>query len=360
MREKRNTYLFVLVLVIIVVAVAIGIIKTHGTTPKLVAMEIDPEKIMGTECHIVAVTSPRKAAKKQDALESVEQILRGIEGKMSTYLENSEISLLNNAVTNQKITVSESTADVLELSKKIYTQSDGAFDITVKPLVTLWKNAGKENKLPSEDEIVTARAISYIDSISISGTEAWKDSDTTSIDLGGIAKGYAVDKGVEELQKAEFKGGFVDIGGDIRCFGPSVAFDKWDVVVADPFEKSLQQPLMTLFVTDKAVCTSGNYQRFSTIDGKNYSHILDPRTGYPADAVPSATVIANSAAVADAWATALSVLGVDGFDNLPKSDGIEAMIVTGTSEGFKIHMTAGFAEYIKEKLPDEWEVEIIQ
>jgi thiamine biosynthesis lipoprotein len=360
MREKKNSYLFILILVILAVAVVIGIIKTTGTTPKFVAMEANPERIMGTECRIVAVATPKKAAKKKDALAGVEQVLRDIEAKMSTYLEDSEISLLNKAMTNQKVTISESTVEVLELSKKIYTQSDGAFDITVKPLVTLWKNAGKENKLPSEDEIATARAISYIGSISIDGDTAWKDSDTTSVDLGGIAKGYAADKGLEKLQKADFNGGFVDLGGDIKCFGHAPSFDKWDVIVADPFEQTHKQALMTLFITDKSVCTSGNYQRFSTIDGKNYSHIIDPRTGYPADAVPSATVIADNAAVADAWATALSVLGVDGFDYLPKADGIDAMIVTGSSDNFKIHMTAGFAAYIKEKLPDGWEVEIIQ
>jgi thiamine biosynthesis lipoprotein len=359
MLKKRISILFILILAIVVLAVIV-IIKMTDNASNLVTMEENPGKLLGTECRIVGVTNQRIDKKKKDALKIAEHFLRDLETKISTSLQDSEISLLNKAITNQKITISESTAEILELSKQIYVKSDGAFDITNKPLITLWQNAEKEGKQPPEDEIATARAISYIDSISVSEDTAWKDSDTTVVDLGRIARGYAAERAVDILQIGGFKGGMVDLDGDMKCFGPSLNSEKWDVVIYNPFDLTKQQILMTLFVTDKGVCTSKDFQITSTVDGKSYSFNIDPRTGYPLDPVPLVTVIADSAAVADAWSTAFSVLGVDGFSKLLKSDGIDAMIVTGSPEKFKITMTAGFESYIKEKLPDDWDVEIIQ
>ena len=350
----------ILVVSVIAVLVVILFVISRETTSKLTAIEANPGSILGAECHIVAVTTQGKADRKKDALNNVEQVLRDIELKMSADIEGSEISLLNKAVTNQKIAISDSTSYVLLLSRKIFLQSDYAFDITTKPLITLWQDAGKEGKRPSVEEVNTARSISYFISLTVEGNTVWKDSDTTVVDLDGIARGYAADIGVEDLKNKGFKGGLIDLGGDIKCFGPSSSSDKWDVPIYSPFDQSGQQVFMTLLITDKAICTIRDFQVTSTVDGKNYGFNIEPRTGYPNQSAWLTTVIADEAAIADAWSSALSVLCSDGFDNFRKSDGIEAMVVTGTPDNFTITMTAGFESYIKEKLPDDWIVEIIK
>ncbi|MCK4602007.1 MAG: FAD:protein FMN transferase, partial [Phycisphaerae bacterium] len=165
-----------------------------------------------------------------------------------------------------------------------------------------------------------------------------KTTDTASLDLGGVAKGYGIDRAVEAMIQAGCRGGLIDVGGDIRCFGRSA----WTVAVRDPFGRT--EPVAVLRLRGGAVCTSGNYERYYEIAGRRYSHIIDPRTGRPVDFAPSVTVVAPAAMTADAWATALSVLGVDGLALLGEDSGIEAMIVVGTPDSFEVYGTKGFED----------------
>jgi thiamine biosynthesis lipoprotein len=130
-----------------------------------------------------------------------------------------------------------------------------------------------------------------------------------AIDLDGIAEGYAMDRAAEVLQRADVEGGTVDVGGDLRCFGRAPAGAGRPLDIRNPFAAANRGALA---VGDGAVCISGSYARFSVIAGTRYGHILDPRTAWPAEVVPSATVVAPAAMTADVWATALSVLGAEG------------------------------------------------
>jgi thiamine biosynthesis lipoprotein len=210
----------------------------------------------------------------------------------------------------------------------------------------LWRQAGKRGRLPTEAELERARAASRWELIALTPTGAIKQAAGAGVDLGGIAKGYGIDRAVAALRGAGAIGGLVDVGGDLRCFGEAPHGQAWTVQVKDPFGGD---PLGELRLRDAAVCTSGNYARFTEIEGRRYSHIVDPRSGVPADAVPSATVAAPTALSADIWATALSVLGRDGLARLPQ--GVEALLVVGSKEDFRVFCTAGFRDLMKAPLP---------
>jgi thiamine biosynthesis lipoprotein len=134
----------------------------------------------------------------------------------------------------------------------------------------------------------------------------------------------------------------VEIGGDVRVFGSKPDGSPWRVGVQNPFHPDEGPWLRRLALRDAAICTSGNYRRFSMVQGRRISHILDPRTGQPVSATASVTVVAPTATQADAWATALSVLGPEGLSLIPDHDKIEAMIVTGTAQEHTVHTTDGF------------------
>ena len=216
--------------------------------------------------------------------------------------------------------------------------SDGAFDATYAPLFRLWSDAGLAGALPSDQEIAAARALCGWGKFELSPGGAVKNAAGARMDLGGIAKGFGIDQAVEAMAEAGCAGGIVDVGGDLRVFGDKPDGTPWALAVRDPFGPGM---IGIVHLEEGALCTSGNYERFSIIDGQRYSHIIDPRTGRPTDTNPSVSVIAPTAAVADAWATALSVLGPEGLALLP--DGVDAMIVTGEPDDFQITWTDGFA-----------------
>ena len=328
----------------IALLVAVGLWKTRGSLPERMAFSSHPEGIMGTECSLTAVVSADNRAKRAErALQDAEAALRRVDVLMSTYMNNSEISRFNAASAGETVPMSQQTLEVLRTARAFVLQTDGAFDVTCRPLIQLWKRAGKQGVLPTPEELSQARAMSSWDDIRLLETGAVKSVSSARIDLGGIAKGYAIDRAIDAMVAAGCSGGLVNVGGDLRCFGGKSDTTGYEIDINSPFESRIWT---TIKIRNGAVCTSGNYARFVTIAGRRYSHITDPRTGMPADAVPSVTVIAPTAVVADAWATTLSVLGPSGLKLLSGSGGIDAMIVAGTSQDYRIHTTKGFIEML--------------
>jgi thiamine biosynthesis lipoprotein len=303
-----------------------------------------PEGIMGTSCQISVVMDFRDQDKAERILDSAEARIRYIESLASNWIENSEISEFNRMEPGSYDFNAHNLA-IFEAGKAAFESTQGAFDMTCRPMIELWKQAGKAGHLPDDQAIVAARALSNWDQIEFTEEETIKkEQATTRVDLGGIAKGYAIDLALEIMQSLGAQGGLVDIGGDIRFFGvPASENGAWKVAIRHPRK---DEPLAHLNLLEGAsVCTSGNYVRYVTIDGVKYSHILDPRTGLPTKDVPSVTVVAPIAMEADIWATALSVLGKDGLEILP--EGIEAMLVMGESESaFEIFSSPGFEQLI--------------
>ena len=300
-----------------------------------------PAGIMGTDCSLTVVMEGSARDSGKNALNAAEQALRKLEALMSTKLEASEISRFNQAPAGREISLSPETASVLHLARGYAETTSGAFDVTCLPLIQLWRQSAEEGRLPASSAIQKARSQSDWSQIQLDGNRTSKLSDTAGVDLGGIAKGYAIDLAVEAMRQAGASGGMVDVGGDIHCFGISPSDGGWSVGILDPYKRKV---FARLRLKTGAVATSGNYYRFFEINGKRYSHILDPRNGRPSDAAPSVTVAAPTAAAADAWATALSVLGLEGLASIPAGQGIEALVITGEPEDWSTNHTAGFPD----------------
>ncbi|MBN1341591.1 MAG: FAD:protein FMN transferase [Phycisphaerae bacterium] len=317
--------------------------KLPEPVASLVTVSAEPRGIMGTTCSLRVVVRGDQTERGQEVLKAAEAALRRVEGLMSSYRADSEVGRFNTAPAMEWVALSPETTWVLRLARSFVDQTDGAFDVTARPIIELWKRCGREGRLPSEDEIEKARAASNWDAIRFAGYAVHKSAATTSVDLGGIAKGYAIDQAILVMQRAGCRGGLVDVGGDVRCFGLKPDASQWRIGVRDPFGKELWGKLL---ITDRAACTSGDYLRYVEIAGERYSHIVDPRSGMPAKVAASVTVLAKDATTADAWATGLSVLGPDGLTRLPRGGGLEAMMITGDAGGPKVHMTDGFASFL--------------
>ncbi|MCK5114776.1 MAG: FAD:protein FMN transferase [Phycisphaerae bacterium] len=284
-----------------------------------------------------------------EIIRRAEAAARTVETKMNIYDPQSELGKFNAAAADQFVKLSPETVEVLLAARTIYDQTGGAFDVTAKPLFVLWKDSRKTKikKLPTADQIRDERAKSRWSDLRVRVGGAEKSTGGACVDLGGIAKGFAIDLAVRSLQQSGCFAGVVDIGGDVRCFGTRPDGEKWRVAVRDPFEPQGGALLGVLEIPAMSVCTSGNYERFVEIGGKRYTHIINPKTGRPAAGYPSVTVLAPDARTADAWATALSVLGPEGFKRIPAKSGIEAMVVVGTREKHELKMTDGFRRFFR-------------
>lgn len=309
-----------------------------GSLPPRVLVK-NPAGVMGTSCQIAAIVKDDLDADRAGtAMKGAEAALRGVESRMSRWIEESEVSRLNRAPVGESVALSPDVMTVLKSARNAAAVTDGAFDITCRPLLLLWKEAGRRGAPPTEAEIAAAQQASRWSFLELTEEGAVKTGGEAQIDLGGIAKGYAIDRAIEDLQISGIPGGLVDVGGDLRCYGSPPDGSGWVVDIQSPFGEGVLGKVRLR--EGKAVCTSGGYARFTEIQGKRYSHIVDPRTGYPVDAVPSVTVIAPTAMEADIWATALSVLGPEGLSRLP--DGVEALLIQGDSKNLKKTATAGF------------------
>jgi thiamine biosynthesis lipoprotein len=225
--------------------------------------------------------------------------IRRIDALMSLHRVDSELVKLNARVTE---TVSEDLFKVLVKAREISELTDGSFDVTIRPLADLWGFIWKEYRLPTTDEL--ASTLPKVDYRLVQLDPARRTvrfaRDGVSIDLGGIAKGYAVDCAIEKLRSMGITNAMVRAGGDLRVMG------EWTVQIEDPQKEGKRT---TIQLKDAAISTSGDYENYFVIDGKRYSHILDPRTGLPVQDVAACTVIAPTCMESDALATGLFVYG---------------------------------------------------
>jgi thiamine biosynthesis lipoprotein len=308
--------------------------------------------VMGTFAHIVAVAQNAGTAKKciRAALEEIHKV----DNLMSDYKNDSEISQVNREAYEKPVQVSESTYEVLQRSVEFSKMTDGAFDVTVGPLVALFRKAKESKVAPSDEQIAQAKSKVGFEKLRLdSENMTMRFSEKGMLlDLGGIAKGYAIDKAIEAAQRCGAIGSMVDIGGDVRCFGlPPKGRDHWLIGLQDP--NSAIEGMeggglrLVLKITNEAVATSGDYQQFVIIEGKRYSHIMDRKTGTSAEGLSSVTIIADNATDADALATSVSVMGAEKglalIENLPNT---EAILITSAPK-FEIIKTSGAEKYIK-------------
>lgn len=257
----------------------------------------------------------------------VVQRLEAVDRAMSTYRADSEISHFNRLAAGESFVFAEETWAVLELAWRVREESNGAFDPTVGPLVDAWgfgaPGRSEEPAPPLEDHLAELRrAIGAIE-LASEDRRVLKLEDGAALDLSAIAKGWAVDSVSEALLKAGYPNHLVEVGGEIRTGGHSPAGDAWRIAIERPpvrvsdsgerpeTEEAAQPNLQRILpFTDGSLATSGDYRNYWERDGQRYSHTIDPRTGRPVEhALASASVFHTNCAVADAYATALMVLG---------------------------------------------------
>lgn len=317
---------------------------------------IDETKFfMGTVIDIkVSIIDGTNEKKIREAINNAFHEIKRIEDIFSVYKENSEISRINKLRKNEKLQISHEVFALIKKSLEFSARTDGAFDITVKPLVDLWKKAKEKNKLPDEEEVRDALAHTGYKNVVLDEARLtiFFKKDGMALDLGGIAKGYATDRAVEILIKNNIKNAIVRSGGNIYCLGRKSNNELWKIGLQHPREKN--RMFMEIKIENNAIDTSGDYEKYFLMNGKRYSHIIDPRSGYPiGDNVVSSTVIAPDAATADILATSLEVMGSKGLAIVESVKGVDAVIVQKRNDKFIVNMTDGINkryEIIEEKI----------
>ncbi len=290
---------------------------------------------MGTWASLTLVTADSASVESlaYDALVT----LHFVDSLMSNWTETSEVARINRVASQRTTQVHAQVVDVLTFALEVSWQSDGAFDITVEPLVRLWGFLGGTPRVPSQDEIdavlfdIGTDKLSYDDD---QGTMRFLN-DRVSIDLGGIAKGYGVDRVAALLRASGISNALVDLSGNMVALGNAATHEGWTVGVRDP---SGELPyLVRITLHNQAVATSADYEQFVDANGQRYGHILDPRSGWSARGLSSVTVVSELAMAADAWATALFVLGPDAArDFVGNREDLAAVLIEPRDDGTTI------------------------
>lgn len=259
------------------------------------------------------------------AIDKARQRMAAIESLTTTFSGNSEVIRINRGAERKPLTVSADLAKIVAQAQQVSDVSQGAFDITVQPLMELWGFGRAEHlRVPSRDSI--ALRLSHVDfhKLHLDSQNIEKDDARTEIDLGGIAKGYAVDVATEVLERAGISDAQVDAGGNLRTLVSPLTAGKRNVYIRHPRQ---HDAFYGRFPMDAgAVATSGDYERFFFQDSVRYHHILDPKTGYPAHKCVGATIQSPTAMLCDALSTAIFVMGpgkgMELIERLPEVEGL--------------------------------------
>lgn len=280
-----------------------------------------------------------------------DSIFSYIDQSMSTYQKGSLISKLNRG---ELIQPDPHFEKVLSVSRRIHGETNGAFDPTVGPLVKIWDFDGKDQQVPDSVTVVSALQRTGLDKLEERGGKLQLRNEGY-LDFNAVAQGYTVDVLAEFLEERNIDRYMVEVGGELRCSGKNLKNEIWKIGVDKPQEEIDQKERFQFILKLKnaALATSGNYRKFWVDEetGERYAHTLDPKTGYPAkNRLLSASVIAPSCAEADAYATAVMVMGVESsLDFLQQRDDLQAYLVATDENGeWQVIQTDGFKNYLQE------------
>jgi thiamine biosynthesis lipoprotein len=295
---------------------------------------------MGTVIEITLIADDEEGANKA-ALRAFQEMKR-IEQLMSPRIESGDVFRINQSSGNEWVGTSPETIQVIKRAQEISELSEGGFDITVAPLIELWRKARGVKIPPSAEEVKEKLGLVNFKNIEMDRERrVFLKKKGMAIDLGGIAKGYAVDRGFELLKSLGYKNLIVNAGGDLRVGGLKNS-QSWSIGIQNPRES--KNFLARISVSDMAVATSGDYERFFIYQGKRYHHIFNPKDGFPAEGCQSVTIVTKDCITADALATAVFVLGGEkGYSLCQKLDGVDCIIVD--KEG-KIIFSSGVKDRI--------------
>ncbi len=299
--------------------------------------------MMDTIVSITVVCESKERAEK--AMEEAFAAIDHIGNLINYYSDTSELSAINRNAGISETKVSPETFGIIEEAIYVADSSEGSFDPTIGPIIKLWDFADK--KMPSETEVRHALPL-------VNWRDIIMDRKTLTVmlrkkgmmlDLGGIAKGYAADIAVACLIKQGISSGLVSIAGDIRTFGLKPDNSPWTIGIKNPRQTTCRDEIIAkIRLTEKAISTSGDYERYFIAEGKRYHHLLDPKTGFPAATCRSVSVVADKAVYTDAFSTAIFVLGPDKGMKLAEDLGMDALIIdsngtTHSTDGLKGKLT---------------------
>jgi thiamine biosynthesis lipoprotein len=279
---------------------------------------------MGTVIEITLIGDDEERANKA-VLQAFQEIKR-IETLMSPWLDSSDVTRINRSAGKERVKVSPETFEVIQKAQEISELSEGGFDITIGPLTELWREARKKKIPPSIEEVKEKLGLVNFKNIETDQEgKVFLKKKGMAIDLGGIAKGYGVDRAFELLKSLGYRNLIINAGGDLRVGGLKNN-QPWSIGIQNPRES--QKLLARISVSNTALATSGDYEKFFIYQGKRYHHIFNPKDAFPAEGCQSVTIIAKDCITADGLATAVFVLGAEkGYSLCQKLDGVKCLIV---------------------------------
>lgn len=293
----------------------------------------------GTTYHIKFVADANQQLHLDDIKHQITEKLANIDVKLSNYRPDSEISQINQAETTNWLKVSPEIIELLEISKIVSDKSQGCFDLTVKALFDLWGFSKHEPKIPNPAAIEQLKPHMGMDLIEIDKTQSQisKKDPHLKIDLSAIAQGYSVGQLAILLENIGLKSYMVEIGGEMMVKGSKADGNPWRIGIEspDPEKRSLFKTLLVKGEKPQAVMTAGTYRNYFEVNGQVYSHILNPKTGWPVTHhLRSVTVVHDDPAWADAWDTALLCMGEEETKKLVESENLKAFLIFEENKQF--------------------------
>jgi len=350
-KKQTRTRTFIYLISLLMTAFTV----TACSSPAGKAVE-DEGFAMGT-----VITQKVYGANGKTATAEAMQRLEYLDKLLTFNAPEGDVYALNINAGKGEVNLNPITLKILNKAQQVAELSNGAFDVTVGPLVKSWGIGTEQQHVPAAEEIHNLLALVNYKDLYLNGQSAGLKKVGQMVDLGGIAKGYAGDEVVQIYKKHGIDSGFVNIGGNVVTLGSKPDGSPWTVGIRNPRPQegvSGQQIVGTVTVNNKAVVTAGDDQRYFEQDGKRYHHILDPHTGYPAESdLMSVTLITDSSFDADALDTAVFILGLEkGKELLRKYGGIEAVFITkdkkiyvtdGLKSNFQLHDESHEYQYIE-------------
>ncbi len=283
-------------------------------------------KLMGSRFEITVVANDSNQA--HELIDTAVAEITRIEKLISSWDENSQTSEINRNAGIRPVKVDVELFDLIERAISISKLTDGAFDISYASMDRIWKFDGSMKVMPSAEDIAASVSKVGFQNIILDKTNStvFLKLEGMKIGFGAIGKGYAADKAKDLLITKGASSGIINASGDMNIWGKQPNGKEWKVAITNPMDRNKVFALLP--ITNGAVVTSGNYEKYVTLNGKKYSHIIDPRTGYPSTGIISVTVFAPKAELADALATSVFVMGKEvGLDRINQLPKIECIII---------------------------------
>ena len=324
----------------------IGLIILTGCAKK--EPVVSTRTLMGTVVTITVFDEDKPEEKIQSAINYAFAEIERIEISMWGEGEDSEVHWINSQAGERSASLSDETFLVIMEALKYFDKTKEVFDIRVGPLVDLWGFATDHPAVPDEEALAQAKSLSTEGGIFVAGQSVMLGKKGMKLDLSGLAKGYAVEKATEAIADQGIQSAIIEAGGDLRVVGTrDKKGSKWHIGIRHP--RNPDQFWGVIDILYGSVATSGDYENFFEQDGKRYHHILDPKTGYPADKCVSVTVWGEQTMQCDALATALFVLGPEvGMEVVQESfPKMQVMFIYQEGEELKSVMTPGFEEIFR-------------